>query len=296
MALPSIAFLGLGIMGGGMARRLLDAGFPLAVYNRNRAKAAPLASAGARAADTPREAAKGAAIIISMVADDTASRAMWLGDDGALAGAARGTVMVECSTLTIAWVNELAAAVTERGGAFVDAPVAGSKGAAAAGELKFIVGGADAAVEKVRPAFNAMGRSVTHLGPTGSGALVKLVNNFMAGVHVAAWAEALAWIERTKLDRAKAVAFLMEGAAASPITKMMSERMMVDDYTPNFFLRLMAKDLSYAVREAADQGVNLDTATTALMRFQRAMAAGLSDEDMAAIVKSIRAEGRAKAD
>jgi 3-hydroxyisobutyrate dehydrogenase len=291
MAHPHIAFLGLGIMGGGMARRLLGAGFPLTVYNRSRGKAAPVAAAGAKLAQTPREAAQGAEIIFSMVADDAASRALWLGDDGALAGASRGAVMVECSTLTVAWVQELARAVAERGGDFVDAPVTGSKAAAAGGELNFIVGGSNAALEKIRAALSAMGRSITHLGPTGSGALVKLVNNFMAGVHVAAWAEALAWIERTELDRTKAVAFLMEGAAASPVTKVVAARMAAGDFTPNFFLRLMTKDLGYALREAAEKGITLDTAASALVRFQAAIAAGQGDEDMAAIVKSVRAGG-----
>jgi 3-hydroxyisobutyrate dehydrogenase len=276
-------------MGGGMARRLAGAGFPLTVYNRNREKAAALASVGAKVAGSPREAAQGAAIVFSMVSDDAVSREMWLGDDGALNGATRGAVIVECSTLTIAWVNELAQAAIERGCECVDAPVTGSKVAAAGGELNFIVGGSTAAVEKVRPALNAMGRSVTHLGPTGSGALVKLANNFLAGVHVAAWAEALAWIERTGIDRTKAVAFLMEGAAASPVTKVVSARMAAEDYQPNFFLRLMAKDIGYALQEAADAGVTLDTATSALIRFQAAIAAGQGDEDMAAIVKSVRA-------
>src|SRR5688572_29884191 len=104
---PRIAFLGLGIMGGGMARRLLDAGFPLSVYNRNPEKATALAAAGARVAKSPRDAAMGAEIVFSMVADDVASRAMWLGEAGAIAGASDGAVLVECSTLTIAWVNEL---------------------------------------------------------------------------------------------------------------------------------------------------------------------------------------------
>jgi 3-hydroxyisobutyrate dehydrogenase len=288
MAHPHIAFLGLGIMGGGMARRLLGTGFPLTVYNRNREKAALVAAAGAKLAPTPRQAAQGAEIIFSMVADDAASRALWLGDDGALAGASRGAVMVECSTLTVAWVQELAQAVAERGGDFVDAPVTGSKAAATGGELNFIVGGSKDALEKIRPALSAMGRSITHLGPTGSGALVKLVNNFMAGVHVAVWAEALAWIERTDLDRGKAVAFLMEGAAASPVTKVVAARMAAGDFTPNFFLRLMTKDLGYAQREAAEKGITLDTAASALVRFQAAIAAGQGDEDMAAIVKSVR--------
>ena len=276
-------------MGGGMARRLVGAGFPVTVYNRNREKAAALASAGAKVAGSPREAAQGAAIVFSMVSDDVASREMWLGNEGALQGAPRGAVIVECSTLTITWVNELAQAAVERGCECVDAPVTGSKAAAAGGELNFIVGGSAAAVENVRPALNAMGRSVTHLGPTGSGALVKLANNFLAGVHVAAWAEALAWIERTGIDRARAVAFLMDGAAASPVTKVVSARMAAEDYQPNFFLRLMAKDIGYAMKEAEQKKVSLTTAATALQRFRDAIAAGHGDKDMAALVEAVRA-------
>ena len=110
MSTPRIAFLGLGLMGGGMARRLLGAGFAVTVFNRNPARAEPLAAAGARVAGSPREAAAGAEVVFSMVADDAASRAIWLGPDGAIAGAARGAVLVECSTLTVAWVQELAPA------------------------------------------------------------------------------------------------------------------------------------------------------------------------------------------
>src|SRR5688572_26888524 len=115
MSLPSIGFIGLGIMGGGMTRRLLGAGFPLTVYNRNPAKSAPLAASGARVAATPRDASAGADIVISMVADDAASRGVWLGSDGALAGARRGATLVESSTLTVDWVKELAAAAGARG-------------------------------------------------------------------------------------------------------------------------------------------------------------------------------------
>jgi 3-hydroxyisobutyrate dehydrogenase len=285
---PRIAFLGLGIMGSGMARRLLDAGFPLSVYNRNPEKATALASAGARVATSPRDAATGAEIVFSMVADDVASRAMWLGDAGAIASAGEGAVLVECSTLTIGWVNELANAATARKLVLIDAPVTGSKDAAAGGALNFLVGGETPALERIRPALNAMGRSVTHLGPTGSGALVKLVNNFMAGVHIAAFAEALVWLERSGVDRTKAVALLMEGAAASPVTKVVSARMMAEDFTPNFLLRWMAKDIDYAMTEAARKGVTLNTAETALKTFREAIGAGQGDKDMASVVETVR--------
>jgi len=288
MSTPRIAFLGLGLMGGGMARRLLSAGFAVTVFNRNPARAEPLAAAGARVAGSPREAAAGAEVVFSMVADDAASRAMWLGHDGAIAGAARGAVLVECSTLTVAWVQELARAAAAAGAECIDAPVTGSKNQAAAGELNFLTGGNAAALETIRPALNAMGRSVTHLGPTGSGALLKLINNFLAGVHVAATAEAVAWIERTELDRAQAIAFLSDSAVGSPVTKTVAARMCTPDFTPNFFLRLMAKDLGYASGEAAKAGQQLTSAAMARDVFQRAIAAGHGDKDMSAVVEPLR--------
>ena len=288
MSTPRIAFLGLGLMGGGMARRLLGAGFAVTVFNRNPARAEPLAAAGARVASSPREAAVGAEVVFSMVADDAASRAMWLGPDGAIAGAARGAVLVECSTLTVAWVQELAKAAAAAGAECIDAPVTGSKNQAAAGELNFLTGGNAAALETIRPALNAMGRSVTHLGPTGSGALLKLINNFLAGVHVAATAEAVAWIERTELDRAQAIAFLSDSAVGSPVTKTVAARMCAPDFTPNFFLRLMAKDLGYASGEAAKAGQQLTSAAMARDVFQRAIAAGHGDKDMSAVVEPLR--------
>ncbi len=136
-----IAFLGLGIMGSGMARRLLVNGFHLTVFNRNAEKSKSFASEGAHVASSPREAAAQSDIIISMVADDVAARSLWLGDNGALAAAKPGTVCIECSTVTVNWVRELAAAATTRGCEFLDAPVTGSKNQAAAGELNFLVGG-----------------------------------------------------------------------------------------------------------------------------------------------------------
>jgi 3-hydroxyisobutyrate dehydrogenase len=141
-------------MGNGMAQNLLKAGFPLAVYNRTRAKAEPLAERDARVAATPREAAEGADILLAMVGDDVASRAVWLGDDGALAAARRGAVLVECSTLSPEWVRELAGLAAERGLAFLDAPVTGSKDAAEAGALKLMVGGDAAAIEQARPGLS----------------------------------------------------------------------------------------------------------------------------------------------
>lgn len=285
---PRIAFLGLGLMGSGMAHRLLAAGFPVAVFNRNRGKAATHAAAGATLAATPREAALRADVIISMVADDQAARAVWLGPEGALAAAKHGAVCIESSTVTLDWVRELAECAAVRGLGFLDAPVTGSRTQAAAGELNFLVGGPAATLEQVRPVLAAMSKTITPLGPVGSGALLKLVNNFVCGVQVAALAEAIAMIERGGLDRAKALAILTEGAPGSPLVKAVSARMTAPDYAPHFLLRLMAKDLSYAIKTAGAQTLDLTTASTALAAFQRGIAAGHGEKDIAAVIEPLR--------
>ena len=285
---PRVAFLGLGLMGGGMARRILGAGFPLAVFNRNAEKSKPFATAGATVAATPRAAATSAQFVVSMVADDVASRALWLGADGALAGLQPGAILIECSTLTVDWVNELAALAAKQNCSMLDAPVTGSRGPAATGELNFFVGGDATVLESARPVFAPMAKSVTHVGAVGSGALLKLINNFVCGVQVAALAEALVMIERSGLNREQALKVLTEGAPGSPLVKLLAPRMTAADYTPNFLLKLMTKDLGYALREGEKSSIELATVTAALEVFQRAIAARLGDQDMSAIIEPLR--------
>ena len=285
MAKPSVAILGLGIMGSGMAHRLLSANFPLAVFNRNREKCIPFASAGAFVADSPRAAASRSQIILSMVADDAASRNVWMGEQGALNGAPAGSVLIESSTLSGDWIQELAAKADERGCQFLDAPVTGTKPHAASGELVFLVGGSAEALNAAQPVFSVLGRDVVHLGPTGSGALMKLVNNFVCGVQAASLAEAVSMIDAGGLDRAKAISILTGGAPGSGIVKRVAERIAANDFTPNFALRWMAKDLAYALRDAASRGIALQTATAALSVFQQAIAEGHGDEDFSAVSK-----------
>lgn len=286
MSKSSVSILGLGIMGSGMANRLLSANFPLAVFNRNREKCIPFGSAGAFIAESPREAASRSEIILSMVADDRASRDIWLGENGALSAAPRSSVLIECSTLSGGWIHELAAKAAEHGCQFLDAPVTGTKPHAASGELLFLVGGSAEAVEAARPVFSVLGRDVIHLGPTGSGALMKLINNFVCGVQAASFSEALSLIDAGNLDRTKAFSILTGGAPGSGIVKRIADRVSSNDYSPNFALRWMAKDLSYALDEAASKGVSLRTAAAALARFQEAVADGHGDEDFAAVTKA----------
>src|SRR5215813_647934 len=283
----SIGFLGLGTMGSGMARRLLLNSFPVTVFNRNVQKALPFA-AESRVAALPNEAATNADVIISMVSDDNASRSVWLGDNGALAAASPGAVCIECSTVSVDWVRELAAAVRAKNCEFLDAPVTGSKLQAANGELNFLVGGDPATLEMVRPVLTAMSRSIVNVGPVGSGALLKLINNFICGVQVAALAEGMAMIERSGLDSTKAVEILANGAPGSPLVKAVSTRMTSPDYTPNFRMSLMAKDLEYAIHEGEKVALDLETARAALRSFQVAIAEGNGDKHMAAVVEPIR--------
>jgi 3-hydroxyisobutyrate dehydrogenase len=282
-----VALIGLGVMGAGMAASLVRAGFRVALYNRDPAKAAPFA-ASARIADSPRAAAHGADVIISMVADDNASCAVWLGEEGALKGAAAGAVCIETSTLTSKWIAQWAQAVANSGCAPLDAPVTGSRVQADAGELNFIVGGSAEALEKARPVLAAMGKSITLLGPTGSGASFKLINNFLCGVQLASFAEALAMIERSGLDRDAAVGLLTNGAPASPLVKGVAGRVLAGDDTLNFRVRLMAKDLHYAVGEAGRMSLDLSTAKTAHTIFTGAVTAGFGEQDISTVYKFVR--------
>jgi 3-hydroxyisobutyrate dehydrogenase len=275
-----------------MARRLLGGGFAVTVYNRTASRAEAFKEAGAKVAPTPREAAVGADVVIAMLADDAASRSAWLGENGALAGARPGAVLVESSTLSVAWVKELAAQAEDIGCRLLDAPVTGSKPQAANGELLFLVGGDPAVLDSVRDVLAPMSRGVLHLGQTGSGSLMKLVNNFLCAVQAASLAEAMAMIERSGLDRASALEVLSSGAPGSPLLRTLSARMAARDYKTNFAVDLMAKDIAYAIEEARRHGVRLETAAAGLSAFRRASAEGHGGDDMSSVVEPLRRMAR----
>ena len=277
-------------MGGGMAANLLKAGHSLAVYNRTAAKAQPLVNAGARLASTPAEAAQGASVIIGMLADDAASRAIWMGEDGALAGVKTGAILIESSTVSPAWIADLAGLAAQHGAELLDAPVTGSRAQAAAGQLTFLVGGSQRALQAATPVLKAMSKEIVHLGPIGAGAKMKLINNFLCGVQVASLAEGLTWIERSGLDPKKALSVLNTGAPASPLLAAISDRMVNRNYAVNFLLKLMAKDMVYAQNEAATCNVQLTTAEVSRALFDDALAKGLGDQDMASVIEPLRAK------
>jgi 3-hydroxyisobutyrate dehydrogenase len=287
---PNVAILGIGTMGHGMAVNLLKAGFPLTVYNRTAQKAEPLAAQGARIARTPAAAGAAANVVISMLADDDASRNAWLGPEGALAAMQPGSVVIECSTVSPQWIEELFSAAQARGLRMVEAPVTGSRTQAEGGQLTFIAGADGKSLEVVSPILRSMSGAVLHLGPVGSGAQLKLINNFLCGVQVASFAQALAWIERTGLERETATEFLKKGAPGSGILTAMADRMTRRDYEVNFLLKLMAKDLRYAHAAAAQQGIDLTTAECAEQLFSEAQQQGHAEKDMSAVVEVVRPE------
>ena len=279
-----VALLGLGTMGAGMAANWLAKGFGLTVWNRTRARTQALADKGARVATTPREAAEGADCVFAMVADDAASRAVWLGDDGALAGAKTGAVVVESSTLTPDWVRELAGHARAKGCAFLDAPVGGSRQAAASGELRLFVGGDAATLDKARPALIAIGSKIDLLGPAGAGATWKLINNQLIAAQVAALGEALDVARKSGFRPVQISSLILNGAAASPIVKMKLPSMLNGDYDePDFALSLMLKDARYAAALAQSLGAPADLVSSAVKAFARAEAKGLGAKDIAAV-------------
>jgi 3-hydroxyisobutyrate dehydrogenase len=279
-----VALLGLGTMGAGMAANWLAKGFQLSVWNRTHARAQALADKGARVATTPREAAEGADCVFAMVADDAASRAVWLGDDGALAGAKTGAVVVESSTLTPDWVRELAGRARAKGCGFLDAPVGGSRLAAASGELRLFVGGDAATLDKARPALIAIGSKIDLLGPAGAGATWKLINNQLVAAQVAALGEALDVARKAGFRPVQISSLILNGAASSPIVKMKLPSMLNGDYDePDFALSLMLKDARYAAALAQSLGAPADLVSSAVKAFARAEAKGLGAKDIAAV-------------
>ncbi len=245
-------------MGAGMAARLVAEGHRVTVYNRTPSRAAPLVAAGATLARSPREACEGAEAIVAMTADDESSQATWLGTDGALAAsAAPHALAIECTTLSHAWVLELARLAKERGLRYVDAPVTGLPDAAAAGQLTLLVGASDADLAAARPVLDALATRVFHFGAIGAGTVYKLVINLIGTVQIASAAEGLAIAERAGLDPAVVVDAIATSQAASPQVVRNTRRMIAGDFDRDvtFTTKLRHKDVDYALRLAATLGV-----------------------------------------
>ncbi len=281
-----IAFLGLGAMGSRMAANLAVAGHDLAVWNRSAARAAAFGGQHARVAATPRDAAHDADIVIAMLRDDEASRAVWTTPDtGALNGMPAAAIAIECSTLSLAWTRELAAACRARGHAFVDAPLAGSRPQAEARALIFFAGGEQGEVERVRPVLLATGAAVHHAGPVASGMAVKLAVNTLFATQIATMAELLEVLRRNGVDPARALEIVGATPVCAPGIKGAGEMMLRDAFAPLFPVELVEKDLGYAALAASDKGPLTRAAREV---FRNAQAAGFGGEHVTAVTKLYR--------
>ncbi len=286
----TIAFIGLGAMGAEMAQNLAKAGFTLRVYNRTPQRMQPLAAAGASACASPAEAARGAAFVVSMVADDQATRQVMLGSDGVVAAAAPGTVIIDSSTNTPAMAREAAAAAKARGIHYLDAPVSGSIAQARGRELVFMVGGEAEGLAMAIPVLQAMGRMHRHMGPSGAGATIKLINNMLSGITSAALAESMAVAEAAGLDPGTTLEVLGEGAAGSRLVRTKIPKMLGRDFSPQFQLALMEKDLRYFLALAQEMDCPAPIASVVRSQYQGARRADLGRLDVAALFLHVTGE------
>lgn len=289
-AMADIAFLGTGTMGREMALHLLAAGHRVAVYNRSPAKLNPLVEAGARPAATPAEAARGATVIVSMVGDDDASRSVWLGPDGVLAGGpAPGALAVESATLSHAWVLELAAAVRAAGLRYIDCPVTGGPDGARDRRLTLLVGAEPEDLAAAWPVLSAYASRHIHFGPVGSGTAYKLVVNLIGAVQAVALAEGVLVAEAAGLPLDKVGLALSSGAVASPHVKYLIERMVANDHDDIYFTaRWRHKDAAYGLALAESLGRAMPTSRPAVAAFARALDKGWGDRNSSVVIDALR--------
>lgn len=263
----SIAFLGLGIMGAAMARRLVAAGHRVTVYNRTAAKCAPLVAAGARSAPTPRAAAEGCGFVISIVTDSPDVEQVLLGPDGAANGAAHGALVIDMSTIAPAAARKIGAALRARGLAFLDAPVTGGDVGAREGTLSILVGGEAADLERARDVLGAMGRRITHCGPLGAGQTVKAANQVLCALHMLGLVEALHLARRGGIDLNVLLEALGPGAGGSWALSNLGPRIVKGDFAPGFMVKLIQKDLRIVRSEAEALGLPLEGVALAQRHF-----------------------------
>ncbi len=285
---PRVGVLGLGTMGGAMAANLARAGFPLVAWNRTAGRTAGLEALGVAVAATPAALAAAAEIVLVCVADTPDVEAVLFGRDGVAAGAAAGMLVIDCSTIDPAATRRFAARLAEQGVTFVDAPVTGGSEGARNATLAILVGGAPADVERARPVLQAIGRTVTHLGPVGAGQATKAVNQvILAGTYLGV-AEGLVLALKAGLDPGQVVEALSGGAAQSWVLANRSGRILANDYPLGFKVALHLKDLGIALAMAREAGAVLPVAALAAQLESGLVATGHADDDMSALARAIR--------
>src|SRR5437868_1179902 len=286
--MTKVAFIGLGRMGHGMAGRYLDAGFAVAVWNRSKAKAEDLIVRGARWASSPADAAGGADAVVTMVADDEASHAVWLGKDGAAAAMKAGSLAIECSTVSHQHALDMARELRGRGLIYIDCPVTGLPEAAASGKLTLLVGAEAADLEKARPYLAPLCTTIRHFGAVGTGTVFKLINNLMGAVQIASLAEGVAIAEQVGLDMSLVAEALATGAVASPQVIRHSKRMVARDFSgATFTAALRHKDAAYAVALAESLLADKPLVSRAAVESYAQAKAAMPDDDEGKMIELV---------
>ena len=283
----SVAVLGLGIMGEAMARNLLRGGHPLRVWNRTASKGDRLVREGAARAATPAEAARGSEITVIMVADPPALESVLHAPGGVMEGLRPGALLVNSGTQAISQIEAVAEEVRGRGADFLDAPVTGSRGGAVEGSLTFMVGGEARALDRARPVLEKMGKTVLHVGKAGDGTRAKLVLNLVQAGMLAHLAEGLALGKRMGLPPAEFFRVLEHSAGIAPLFRYKGPLLMQRDFSTNFSLRLMDKDVQLALGEAAALHARLTASAAVGTLFTAAMEAGFGEDDFLAIARVV---------
>ena len=288
--MANYGFLGLGIMGRAMAENLVKAGHEVMVWNRNAAKCAQLVALGATQADSPRAVAAACDMTFAMVSDPTAAAEICFGEQGVIGGIGDGRGYVDMSTVDAETSAKIARAVVAAGGRFLEAPVSGTKKPAEDGTLIILAAGDRSLYDEAMPAFEVMGKMAPYLGEVGQGAKMKLVVNMIMGGMLTAFCEGMALGQKSGLDGDKILEVLDAGALANPMFKGKGAMLLKEDYSTNFPLKHMQKDMRLAVALGDELGQPLATAATANESFKRARQAGFADEDIVAVYKTIHGE------
>ena len=283
-----VGFIGLGIMGSRQAANLRRAGFELTVFNRTRERAEGWAAEhGARVAATPREVAERTRTVITMVVDGAQVEEVLLGDQGAVHGAAPGTLFVDMSTIAPATARSLAATLRERGHAFVDAPVTGSSPRAEAGTLTIMCGGAADDVQRAMPLFEVMGEKIVHAGAAGQGQAVKVLSQGVTAVNCATLAQALVLGRQAGVDLEALLEVMTGGSADSTMRALKARPMLEHDFSPLFKLAHMLKDVQLCLAEARAAGSAFPFAALAGELYGAGIGRGLGEQDFAAVLEVI---------
>lgn len=282
-----VGFIGLGIMGQGMARNILKAGFTLAVWNRTASKMEPLEAEGAAAANSPADLAAQSDIIVICVSDTPDVKAVINGEQGVLEGVKPGSLVVDCSTISPIVTRDLADALAERQVTMLDAPVSGGSEGAAQGTLSIMVGGAAKDFERARPVLEAMGQKITHVGSNGAGQTVKLVNQILVVGHALALSEAMLFAQAGGVDLAKALEAVSAGAAGSWMLSNRGPQIIRRDWRPGFTVDLQQKDVRLVLGAADELGVPLPGTALIHQLYRTLQARGLGGDGNHALVKAL---------